>query len=88
MPVKSTVRPVNLMSLMSRFDTDSACRDRLEHLRWPDGVRRPRCDSDKISRIREGKQFDCDNYRYHFSVTAGNILHDSHLSLTKWFVAI
>ena len=89
MPAKTPVpAAVNLMTLMRDYDTDEECRDRLEHLRWPDGVRCPRCDSDKISRIRERKQFDCDSCRYQFSVTAGTIFHDSHLPLTKWFVAM
>jgi transposase-like protein len=59
----------------------------LEELRWPDGPRCLRCDSDKISRIHERNQFDCDSCRYQFSVTAGTIFHDSHLGLPKWFVA-
>ena len=79
---------VNLMHLMSDFDTDKECRDRLEHLRWPDGIQCPRCDSNKISRILKRRQFDCDSCRHHFSATAGTIFHDSHLPLPKWFIAI
>lgn len=60
----------------------------LEGLRWPDGVRCLRCDSPRISRIAKRGQFDCDNCRYQFSVTAGTILHDSHLPLWKWFLAV
>lgn len=59
----------------------------LEELRWPNGVHCPRCDSEKISRIRERGQFDCDSCRYQFSVTVGTVLHDTHLPLRKWFVA-
>lgn len=79
---------VNLMSLMEDFDTDKECRDFLEQLRWPDGVRCPRCKSEKISRIVKRNQFDCDSCRYQFSVTSGSIFHDSHLPLPKWFIAI
>jgi hypothetical protein len=28
------------------------------------------------------------DYKYQFSVTTGTIFHDSHLSLTKWFLTI
>ena len=57
-------------------------------LRWPEGVRCPRCQSEKISRIVKRDQFDCDACRYQFSVTAGTIFHDSHLPLWKWFLAV
>lgn len=79
---------MNLSVLNTAFDTDAECRAALEGLRWPDGVRCLRCDSDKISRITTRKQFDCDNCRYRFSATTGTIFHDSHLPLPKWFLAI
>lgn len=78
---------MNLMQLFEDFDTDVECRSFLEAIRWPKGIKCPLCASDKISRIHERKQFDCDACRYQFSVTAGTIFHDSHLPLTKWFVA-
>lgn len=79
---------MNLMRLFEDFDTDKECRDFLEKLRWPEGVRCPRCQSEKISRIHERRQFDCDSCRYQFSVTASTIFNDSHLPLPKWFVAV
>jgi transposase-like protein len=79
---------MTLPKLMEDFDTDLECRDVLASLRWPDGVKCLRCGSDKISRIKTRKQFDCDACRYRFSVTTGTIFHDSHLPLPKWFMAI
>jgi transposase-like protein len=81
---------MNLMQLFEDFDTDKECRDFLERLRWPEGIRcgNAECKSDKISRIYERKQFDCDACGYQFSATAGTIFHDSHLPLPKWFVAV
>jgi transposase-like protein len=78
---------MDLMKLMEECDTQDECRQILEELRWPDGVKCPRCQSDKISRIRKRFQYDCDSCRYQFSVTAGTIFHDSHLPLPKWFAA-
>lgn len=75
------------MSLMDAFGTDDRCRQILEELRWPEGPRCPRCDSDKLSRIRSRDQFDCDSCRYQFSALAGTVFHDSHLPLRKWFIA-
>ena len=79
---------MNLIKLVEQFRSEDECRAYLEELRWPDGVRCPRCNSDKISRIKERNQFDCDSCRYQFSVTAGTIFHDTHLPLWKWFAAV
>ena len=79
---------INLVSLIERFHDEDACRKYMEGLRWPDGVRCPRCGSDKLSRIKKRDQFDCDSCRYQFSVTAGTIFHDTHLPLWKWFLAV
>jgi transposase-like protein len=35
-----------------------------------------------------GRPVACDACRYQFSVTAGTLLHDSHLPLWKWFLAV
>lgn len=79
---------MNLMQLFEDFDTDKECREFLEALRWPEGIKCPNCTSEKISRIYERKQFDCDSCGYQFSATAGTIFHDSHLPLPKWFIAV
>src|SRR5260370_21246361 len=79
---------MNLLKLVSRFDNDEKCRMHLEQLRWPHGVRCVRCESAKISRMYKRNQFASESCRYHFSVTAWTIFHDSHLSLRKWFIAI
>jgi transposase-like protein len=36
----------------------------------------------------ERPQYDCNACRYQFSVTSGTIFHDTHLPLSKWFLAI
>lgn len=79
---------MDLLGLMTDFDTDIECRTFLEELRWPKGPVCPRCQSLAISRITKRKVFDCDKCRYQFSVTAGTLFHDSHLPLQKWFLAI
>jgi len=42
---------MNLVKLIEDFADEGRCRTYLEGLRWPDGVRCPRCDSDKVKRI-------------------------------------
>lgn len=79
---------MNLPELIERFGSEDKCHEYLEELRWPDGVRCPRCQSDKISRIKARRQFDCDACRYQFSVRVGTLFHDSKLPLWKWFLAV
>lgn len=79
---------MNLPKLISEFGNDENCRKRLVELRWPSGVKCPRCQSDKVSEIEEREQYNCNGCQYQFSVTSGTIFHDSHLSLSKWFLAI
>ena len=78
----------NLLTLVDDFNTDAKCREMLERLRWPNGVACLRCGSLGVSAIEARGQFDCNACRYQFSVTAGTIMHDSHLPLRKWFIAI
>jgi transposase-like protein len=77
---------LNLVELTEQFGTDEKCRKALEQLRWKEGAKCPRCDSSATA-IANRFQYDCDSCHYQFSVTAGTIFHDSHLSLWKWFVA-
>jgi len=79
---------VDLSTLIEQFGSENKCREYLEALRWPDTIMCPRCKSLKISKIVKRNQFDCDNCRYQFSVTAGTIFNDSHLPLWKWFLCV
>jgi len=80
---------IDLCELVDRYGDDQKCRNYLEHLRWKDGVTCPKCQGKRISSILKRDQYNCDNEscRYQFSVTAGTIFHDTHLPLTKWFLA-
>lgn len=78
---------IDLPTLIERFGSEDNCHAYLERLRWPDGLECPRCGGKTISRIKERRQFDCDDCRYQFSVRVGTIFHDSKLPLWKWFLA-
>ena len=81
---------LDLCQLIDKFGDDQHCRNYLEHLRWPEGLRCPKCGGDKISSILKRDQYNCDSEScgHQFSVTAGTVFHDTHLPLTKWFLAI
>src|SRR5256886_5766862 len=78
---------MNLIKLVEQFSDEAACREHLAELRWPDGVRCPRCESEKISGPSKRHLYECE-CEYQFSVKTGTIFHDSHLPLPKWFAAI
>ena len=83
-----TKQAINLVGLMDTFGTDEKCREYLEQLRWPDGVVCVRCGGKSILPIENRHQYHCRACLHHFSVTAGTILHDSHLPLWKWFLTV
>jgi len=78
----------NLMDLVALYGTDDRCRETLAKLRWPDGIRCLRCNSENVAQVKERKVHVCYACNYQFSTTVGTMFHDSHLSLTKWFFVI
>lgn len=82
------VKPLSLVELIDRFDCDEKCRDILESLRWPVGVCCTRCGDMDVLELPKHKRWQCRGCGYQFSVTSGTIMHDSHLPLRKWFLAI
>ena len=78
---------MNLADVATQFSTDERCRELLRRLRWPLGVECPRCKERAVELDTEKELFYCKPCDYQFSVTAGTIFNDSHLPLTKWFMA-
>ena len=83
-----TDTPLDLFDLIDDYGCDQKCRDFLEHLRWPTGVCCTRCGDLDVTELPKEKRWQCRGCRYQFSVTSGTIMHDSHLPLRKWFIAI
>src|SRR5437763_512980 len=88
---------MNLIDVHKQFATDDDCLTYLEQTRWPDGVRCVTCGCDRISRIASSskkqtsrKLFQCleETCKQQFTATSGTIFHDTHLPLTKWFLAL
>ena len=77
---------MNLVRLMEQFSDEDSCRAYLENLRWPNGVACPRCGS--LQCYSSIDQWKCESCNYTFSVTAGTMLHDTHLPLRKWMLAV
>jgi transposase-like protein len=78
---------MTLVDVINLFDTDEKCRELLVRLRWPLGVDCPRCKMPAVELETAKQLFYCKDCDYQFSVMAGTIFNDSHLSLQKWFLA-
>ena len=78
----------SIVDLIDKYDCDDKCRDALEQLRWPDGVCCTRCGYMDVLELPKHDRWECKGCGYQFSVTSGTIMHDTHLPLRKWFLAI
>jgi hypothetical protein len=88
---------MNLIDV-TQFKNDDDCLAYLQSIRWPDGICCPVCGckrSSEITRKSGGKNkrtriYQClkETCSHQFSATAGTIFNDSHLPLTKWFLAM
>jgi transposase-like protein len=78
---------MNLVDINKMFSTDERCRELLVRLRWPSGPECLRCKMPVVELETEKQLFYCKDCDYQFSVTAGTVFNDSHLPLTKWFLA-
>jgi transposase-like protein len=89
---------MNLIDVTQQFKSDDDCLAYLETMRWPDGIRCPVCGCNRVSKIARktaGKNkrtriYQCleATCKQQFSATSGTIFNDSHLPLTKWFLAL
>ena len=83
--------------LAKYFSDETAARQLLEKMRWPDGVVCPRCggcDPYKLAPKASGKNparqglYKCRACRKQFSSTTGTIFESSHVPVSKWLLAI
>jgi len=79
--------PATLPELETRFSTETACREYLVKLRWPQGFVCPRCDAREAWLTTRGLLV-CRLCQFQVSVTAGTIFQDIRKPLTLWFRAI
>src|SRR3954466_11679979 len=81
-------RPSSLPAFEARFPDDAACARWLFERRWPDGFRCPGCGHAEGWELGRGTLLvECARCHRQTSVTAGTVLHRSHLPLKLWFLA-
>ena len=82
-------RPLSRAQFEARFPDDAACADHLASRRWPDGFVCPCCGGAKGWALKtKAFTWECAACRRQTSVTAGTVMHGSHLPLKTWFTAI
>ena len=72
----------------TRFSTEEICRAELFRLRFPNGFVCQKCGCTEYYPVRGRNAFQCRACRHQTSVTAGTVMHRTHLPLTVWFWAI
>jgi transposase-like protein len=88
---------MKLIDVTRKFASEDQCLDYLQAMRWPHGVGCVHCGSMNVSTITRtaGKNKRVRIYQClekecgkQFSATSGTIFNDTHLPLTKWFMAL
>ncbi len=69
------------------FASEEACRAYLVRLRWPEGVRCPRCPQARVWPIQRSL-YECARCGHQTSVVAGTIFQGTQHSLRLWFRAM
>ena len=82
----SKKQKMSLCAFLERFGTEEACRKYLAEQRWPEGFVCPKCGHKHGCNLSNGL-YQCNHCHHQTSVTAGTVLHRSHVSLRKWFLA-
>ena len=87
--IKDQPHSIAFPELMRRLGDEATAEKLLIHIRWPDGMRCPYCDSDSVADVkyRTPMPYRCRDCRKHFSVKSNSPLHGSKLPLSKWVIA-
>ena len=80
----------SVKALFRMFPDDETAERCFTEVRWPDGVRCPKCDSDNIQEraTRKPQPYRCRSCRKDFSVKTDTLMHNSPLGCQTWAVAI
>lgn len=79
---------MDLIEVLSKYNTQRKCINYLESQHWPDGPVCPYCNSTEYSAKLNELRYRCTDCGSSFSVMVGTIFQSTKLPLTKWFAAI
>ena len=81
------IYPKTLEEFEEWFGSESACRDYMFSLRWPNGFSCARCGHEKCWAMANGL-YECRQCGFQNSITAGTIFQDTKKPLAIWFRAM
>ena len=81
---------IKLSELNALFQTEDGCKRFLFEHRWPNGVRCPRCDNEKVYALKQPWKWQCQSKTcgkrgYRFSLISGTIFENTKYPLKTWF---
>ena len=79
---------ITFKEFRSKFASEDDCRNYLFHQRFPNGFQCPKCGCKEYYLVKSRHICQCKQCRRQTSVTAGTVMHHTHLPLTTWFWAI
>lgn len=79
---------ISTAQLFQMFPDEAATRSYLERRRWPNGIRCPVCDSDRITTRGDGQYHHCNPCNADFTVRTGTVLERSKIPLRHWLYAM
>ena len=79
---------ITFKEFRTRFATEEDCRNYMFAQRFPDGFVCPKCGCREYYDLKTRHTCQCRQCRRQTSVTAGTVMHHTHLPLTVWFWAI
>lgn len=81
--------PETQLEAIRYFADKEVCHEFVVKMRWPSGVKCPRCQSVNVGKFSgERKVCNCKDCKKQFTVKVGTIFEDSALGLDKWLPAI
>lgn len=84
--VRTHFRSLGLYKYKAYIANEDFARALLRSIRWPDGIRCPKCGYDGIWKMSD--DYRCSGCRRHFSDLSGTVFQKSHLAISQWIIAI
>jgi transposase-like protein len=79
---------ITLLGFQKRFGDDEACRAHLFKIRYPEGFICPHCGGKVCYKIAKRNVYECKECGHQVYLTAGTVMHRTHIGLLKWFWAL
>jgi transposase-like protein len=85
-----TKEPQSLLEAVRYFADPKVCLATMVKVRWPDGVKCPRCGSEKVSFLENQYRWQCSTKhpKRQFSAKVGTVFEDSPIGLDKWLPVV